>query len=1064
MLADDGSVRLYDVPRPVIRGCHIASSEPPASLTRKRPNMTSIAEYPTVVRYRTRQLRLDCVLDSKRSCTTPLDEIPALGTLCEHLQKYDMEPILFDYPPAMVDARVEPVKWNGCAPDPEFCRHKKARLENKLHDDAPFSELKPAPMNAILQSADIQLTKYDVEEVSLPVIQPVTWKPPEINTCIDVAPTRTLIPPILYLELPIVTSKTFPTECDPIELVGLCALHRYSQPLCLEDDLMILMRELSGSMHRESIQKADFNIYSSLRIPLPKVGIPVPYFFPKPDAWEFGLNRLVVDVFNLRQYDMSGTWDENTADVTMRSFEKMRVNAKSIPVGVLDRLSAISLPTDAEISNVILWTPQPKKDYLPTSKSRPPYTLSAVTRASVADGLTALEATSRKDAALPTKFVDDRKPAADKSIPKTAMRSAAAAPPEDEAIYVGDSDASGGAADSQVKSVALSAEVPVAPMRNPDERGRHSSLELAEEPKPFSASRALAEFMALRGRKPWPESMPRQPEMRPVSSMKDGPQADMMPPPAKDPSKRSTTALRPIITHLYPKPTIPFAELTVVANIDVMRRQSLINLLESTYGFSFIERAFSIHPSPALGDATFIAKSFTCILLYPVTLVSQLISSPPPNAPFQIELYFTLLKLTLKYRVVWLLLEGSMQRVTPPISRALFGLAGMVKNINANLGATIRYKWVGDIESDVAWMIRWVADDAVKNLELVLSREPDEREVFLSIVFPISLFLCPALDPQRIVMVAVSSSSSGKKESVSARFLGSASSGILELLGFHPVDTLAKRLMNSKKKPFANGQTIAEGMSTLNVVIFKDAANKGTLSKYLSLFPGLGFAAGYKVLQRVYKFGGQPFVNDYLNKNHKGSFKSAFGDRHAKTMMHATAGSLIGIGEIVLLPLDALKIKAQIQPDLFKGKGFGTIVYEEGWGLYRGATWTAARNAPGSFALFGGSAIVKEHVFKLEDYGKATFFQNFCASIAGAIASITISAPLDVIKTRIQAKTNANAESGLTIVAKMMREEGFGSFFKGLTPKILVVGPKLIFSFTVAQSLIPFFSNIIDKP
>lgn len=40
-------------------------------------------------------------------------------------------------------------------------------------------------------------------------------------------------------------------------------------------------------------------------------------------------------------------------------------------------------------------------------------------------------------------------------------------------------------------------------------------------------------------------------------------------------------------------------------------------------------------------------------------------------------------------------------------------------------------------------------------------------------------------------------------------------------------------------------------------VIFKEAAARGTVSKYLSLFPGLGFGAGYKILQRVYKFGGQ---------------------------------------------------------------------------------------------------------------------------------------------------------------------------------------------------------------
>ena len=40
-------------------------------------------------------------------------------------------------------------------------------------------------------------------------------------------------------------------------------------------------------------------------------------------------------------------------------------------------------------------------------------------------------------------------------------------------------------------------------------------------------------------------------------------------------------------------------------------------------------------------------------------------------------------------------------------------------------------------------------------------------------------------------------------------------------------------------------------------VIFKEAAARGTVGKYLSLFPGLGFGAGYKILQRVYKFGGQ---------------------------------------------------------------------------------------------------------------------------------------------------------------------------------------------------------------
>ncbi|CAN0318394.1 unnamed protein product [Ectocarpus sp. 13 AM-2016] len=72
----------------------------------------------------------------------------------------------------------------------------------------------------------------------------------------------------------------------------------------------------------------------------------------------------------------------------------------------------------------------------------------------------------------------------------------------------------------------------------------------------------------------------------------------------------------------------------------------------------------------------------------------------------------------------------------------------------------------------------------------------------------------------------------------------------------------------------------------------------GTVRKYLSLFPGLGFGAGYKILQRVYKFGGQPFVRDYITRNHSERFERAFGQRRAKSMMEATAGSIIGVGEV----------------------------------------------------------------------------------------------------------------------------------------------------------------------
>lgn len=289
-------------------------------------------------------------------------------------------------------------------------------------------------------------------------------------------------------------------------------------------------------------------------------------------------------------------------------------------------------------------------------------------------------------------------------------------------------------------------------------------------------------------------------------------------------------------------------------------------------------------------------------------------------------------------------------------------------------------------------------------------------------------------------------------DSAAARILGSGASGVAELLVFHPVDTISKRLMSNKSKV---------SLSSLSPIIFREHAAAPLGRRLLSLFPGLGYAAGYKVTQRIYKYGGQPWFSDILSRNYKQEFTNTFGERKGKTMLQACAGSLTGIGEVVLLPLDVLKIKRQVNPEAFRGRGVVRIFMEEGTNLYRGWGWTMARNAPGSFALFGASAATKDYVFGITDYHKATWTQNFVASIAGAVASITVAAPLDTIKTRIQ---NANFESkvsGMTVIRELVRNEGPTALFKGLTPKILVVGPKLVFSYTLAQSLIPWFSKYV---
>ncbi|CAB4255170.1 similar to Saccharomyces cerevisiae YDL198C GGC1 Mitochondrial GTP/GDP transporter, essential for mitochondrial genome maintenance [Maudiozyma barnettii] len=297
---------------------------------------------------------------------------------------------------------------------------------------------------------------------------------------------------------------------------------------------------------------------------------------------------------------------------------------------------------------------------------------------------------------------------------------------------------------------------------------------------------------------------------------------------------------------------------------------------------------------------------------------------------------------------------------------------------------------------------------------------------------------------------------SDKKQSGYARLLGSASAGILEIGVFHPVDTISKRLMSNHTKIASSTQ--------LNTVIFKQYSDLPFAKRFFTLFPGLGYAAAYKVLQRVYKYGGQPFANEFLNQHFQNDFDSAFGAKTGKALRSATAGSMIGIGEIILLPLDVLKIKRQTNPESFKGRGFVQILKDEGLrNLYRGWGWTAARNAPGSFALFGGNAFAKEYILHLEDYNAATWSQNFVSSIVGASASLIVSAPLDVIKTRIQNKNFDNPESGVTIIKNTLKNEGITAFFKGLVPKLLTTGPKLVFSFALAQSLIPRFDAMLQK-
>ncbi|KAJ3126600.1 hypothetical protein HK098_007355 [Nowakowskiella sp. JEL0407] len=325
------------------------------------------------------------------------------------------------------------------------------------------------------------------------------------------------------------------------------------------------------------------------------------------------------------------------------------------------------------------------------------------------------------------------------------------------------------------------------------------------------------------------------------------------------------------------------------------------------------------------------------------------------------------------------------------------------------------------------------------------------------------------------------------------QILASAISGFLELSIFHPIDTIGKRLINHRGASFS-GATTSQSITNLRRIIFRDP-NLGFFSSYASLFPGFKFAVLYKVSQRSYQFGGHPILAAYVDKTEYGEYiRNRFGKRKGKTVLHAFCGAIIGIGEVSLLPLDALKVKKQTASKAsYTSKipsqklSYSTsaqyptsqslvshnsqIPSTASLGLlktiralYRGASWTAARNSIGCVALFGAAAAVKDVVFNLDETKtRPTLFQSFCASVAGATASILIASPLDVIKVRVQAAPMDSPVKGVEVLRLLLKHEGVFALYKGIVPKLLVAAPKITFSFTVAQQLGPMFSRYFDK-
>lgn len=182
------------------------------------------------------------------------------------------------------------------------------------------------------------------------------------------------------------------------------------------------------------------------------------------------------------------------------------------------------------------------------------------------------------------------------------------------------------------------------------------------------------------------------------------------------------------------------------------------------------------------------------------------------------------------------------------------------------------------------------------------------------------------------------------------------------------------------------------------------------------------------------------------------------------------AGLAAGTTEAVAVvtPMEVVKIRLQAQQhsladplDMPRYRNAGhavyTIVREEGIAtLYRGVSLTALRQATNQGANFTAYQELKKFAHRMQpDVAELPSYQVMMIGlISGAMGPFS-NAPIDTIKTRLQ---KATAEPGTTamqrivaIAKDMWKMEGFRSFYKGITPRVLRVAPGQAIVFAVYE-------------
>jgi len=183
--------------------------------------------------------------------------------------------------------------------------------------------------------------------------------------------------------------------------------------------------------------------------------------------------------------------------------------------------------------------------------------------------------------------------------------------------------------------------------------------------------------------------------------------------------------------------------------------------------------------------------------------------------------------------------------------------------------------------------------------------------------------------------------------SQSSRLFGAAAGTLTAFCINLPFETATTRIQVSNKKLYNMSR-----FEFYKMLFNNDFRGISNIPKHLTTLSN-GFLAGlsYKLVQGTFRYYTQPTIKHIFHENQQihGVFQQTFGEKFWKPMMEAAAGSMTGLLEVGLLPLDTIKEVCMANEKRVNVYEICRMLVHENVRLYRGATWTAARNITGSF-------------------------------------------------------------------------------------------------------------------